>query len=451
MMNPSLVLSYSGGNFPPSRYTNILLAMEITARTRICHPDDPRSGRTFRALRNRDFALFWAGLTVSAVGTWMQIVAQSLLVLELTHGSALALGTIALTQAAAFLLFAPAGGSVADRHDKRRILLLTQSLMMGLAVLLGVLTVSGVIRFWMIPVAAFATGAALSFDQPARGALVAALVPRDDLMNAIALQSAVFNGASLLGPVLAGFALSAIGYAGNFFLNAASYLAVLAALLLIRDPVARGVKEAGKGLHESAREVLRYVRRDAVLTSALSVYAALLFCGPSVALMAPLFARQILHAAPSQLGILFAVFGCGTVISALIVASLGDFPHKTRLLFGSVLLWTVALATFGLSSGLRQALPSLFVLGAAQNVAGSMAVTLLQTRVPQDMRGRAMSLNTLLIMFVRPLGDFPAGVVMSHLGFERALLLSAAIVAGALVASFLARPVNKTPSTMRLF
>jgi MFS family permease len=283
--------------------------------------------RTFRALRNRDFGLLWTGLAVSAVGTWMQIVAQSLLVLELTHGSAIALGTVALIQAMAFLFFAPIGGSFADRHDKRRILLVTQSVMMGLAILLGALTASGNIHFWIIPLAAFATGAALSYDQPARGALVAALVPADELMNAISLQSAVFNGASLLGPVLAGFALSAIGYAGNFFLNAASYLAVLVALLFVHDPEAHGVKKAGRGLLDSAREVLRHVRRDPVLPGVLSAYAALLFCGPSVALMAPLFARQILRTDPSRLGMLFAASGCGTIVSALIVASLGDFTH----------------------------------------------------------------------------------------------------------------------------
>jgi MFS family permease len=370
----------------------------------------------------------------------MQIVAQSLLVLELTHGSAVALGTVALTQAMAFLLFAPLGGSFADRHDKRRVLLVTQTLMMGLAIVLGGLVASGIIRFWMMPLTAFATGATLSFDQPARGALVAALVPKEDLMNAISLQSAVFNGASLLGPVLAGLALSAIGYAGNFFLNAASYLAVLVALFLVRDPEAHGLGKAGKGLLHSAYEVLGLVGRDAVLSGTLLAYAAVLFFGPSVALMAPVFVRQILHAGPSQLGILFAASGCGTVVSALIVASLGDFPHKPRLLFASILIWTMALAAFGFSASLRLALPALFVLGAAQSAAGSAAVTLLQTRVPPDMRGRTMSLNTLLIMCVRPLGDFPASVAIGSLGFQHALFLSAAIAA-----VLLARQFHRTP------
>jgi predicted MFS family arabinose efflux permease len=163
--------------------------------------------------------------------------------------------------------------------------------------------------------------------------------------------------------------------------------------------------------------------------------------------MAPLFARQILHADPSRLGILFSASGCGTVASALIVASLGDFSHKARLLLGAILVWTIALAAFATSAGLRQALPALFVLGAAQNAAGSTAVTLLQTRVPPQMRGRAMSLNTLLIMCVRPLGDFPVAALIGRLGFEHALFLSAAIVLVAtLGAAFAARsPIELLP------
>src|SRR5579871_1888507 len=184
----------------------------------------------FRALRYRNFRLLWGGLAISAVGTWMAIVAQSLLVLDLTHGSAVYLGAISLVQAVAFLLFAPLGGSLADHFDKRRLLAVTQTLMMLLTIVLGVLTATGAIRFWMIPPIVFASASALSFDQPARNALVASLVPKDVMLNAISLQSAVFNGASLLGPALAGLTLSRFGYSANFFLNAASFFAVLGAL-----------------------------------------------------------------------------------------------------------------------------------------------------------------------------------------------------------------------------
>ena len=207
---------------------------------------------TFRALSERDFRRLWTALAVSAVGTWMQIVALSLLVLDLTHGSALALGTVSLAQALSFLVFAPIGGTFADRFDRRRLLLLTQSFMMALALLLGVLTAAGLIRFWMIPLFAFASSASLSFDQPARNALIASLVSKESLMNAMALQSAVFNGASTAGPALAGLALSRIGYAGNFFVNAASYLAVLLVLTKLRVSATEHVPRPASGSAGSA-------------------------------------------------------------------------------------------------------------------------------------------------------------------------------------------------------
>ncbi len=399
---------------------------------------------TFRALQHRNFRLLWTGLAVSAVGTWMQIVAQSLLVIDLTHGSAVALGTVSLAQALSFLLFAPIGGSAADRFDKRRQLLLTQSALMGLAILLGVLTATGVIRFWMIPLVAFVSGATLSFDQPARNALITSLVPKENLMNAVALQSAVFNGASILGPALAGLALGKVGYSGNFFLNAGSFLAVLAALLLLRTSAAQETPKSSGNLLASVREVLRYVRRDAVLPSAISAYGALLFFGPSAALMLPLFARQVLRVGPTQLGILFSAVGAGTVLSALILASLGDLRYKGRLMFGSILLWIVALAMLGLSGSLLVSVLALFILGAAQNTAGATTITLLQTRVPPEMRGRAMSLNTLLVMCVRPLGDFPAGAVIGVLGFRPAVLLNAVVLGVAWLTIFVARPAVRS-------
>src|SRR2546421_2135315 len=205
-------------------------------------PSEPKPRlQTFRALQYRNFRLLWISLIVSSVGTWMQIVAQSLLILQITHGSALALGIVSLAQSLSFFLFALVGGGVADRVDKRRFLLITQSLSMGLAFLLGILTLTGVIQVWMIVLLAFCSGTVLSFDQPTRSSLVPMLVPRKDLMNAISLQSTVFNGAAVLGPALAGIAIGLLasaghligltglytGYAGNFFLNGISFLGVL--------------------------------------------------------------------------------------------------------------------------------------------------------------------------------------------------------------------------------
>jgi MFS family permease len=399
---------------------------------------------TFRALQNRNFRVLWTALAVSAVGTWMQIVALSLLVLELTHGSAVALGSVSLTQALTFLVFAAIGGSVADHFDRRRLLLVTQILMIAFAVLLGILTLTGLIRFWMILLVAFASSAVLSFDQPARNALITSLVPKEHLMNAVSLQSAIFNGASILGPALAGLSLSSIGYSGNFFLNAASFLAVLAALLLLRTSREQVIRRPAGTLLDSAREALRYVRRDSLLPTVVPAYAALLFFGPSAALALPIFAKQILHVGPTQLGMLFSAIGAGTVVGALVLASLAETINHGRLVFVCILLWTLALAVFGWSDTLRVSIPALFVLGGAQNVAGATTVTLLQMRVPLEMRGRAMSLNTLLIMCVRPLGDFPAGAVITWLGFRPTVSLGAALVGAASVILFVVRPPRTT-------
>jgi MFS family permease len=380
---------------------------------------------TFRALRHRDFRLLWVGLAVSAIGTWMQIVAQSLLVLKITHGSAFALGAVSLAQALAFFLFALVGGSVADRLDKRRLLLFTQSGAAALAILLGFLTFFGVVRLWMVLVPAFLNGTLLSFDQPARGALVPLLVPREDLGNAISLQAMIFNGASTLGPALAGFGVAALGLAGNFFLNGASFLAVLVALYLMRVPSGWAHQQS---TIQAIRTALGTVRRDAVLPWVLSGYAALLFLGPSSALILPVYALKILHVGPERLGLLFSAAGLGTILGALFLASLGSSPRRGPIYLKGIFIWVAALAGFALSGRFWISMAALLVFGIGQTLAGTTTITMLQTRVPEQMRGRVMSLNTLLIMGVRPLGDFPAGALIAGIGAPGTVLLSAGLV-----------------------
>jgi MFS family permease len=398
-------------------------------------PGSPRFG----ALAHRDFRIFWLGGTVSATGTWMQIVALNLLVLELTKGSPVALGGVSLAQGLSFLIFAPVGGGAADHFDKRRLLFVTQSLLMTIAGLLAVLQWSGALSFWMIPIAAFLSGTILSFDQPARNALVSTLVPKENLMNAVSLQSAVFNGAGTIGPALASWTLARFGFAGNFLLNALSYLAVIAALVMVRPPASAAPSRA-TSLWRSVREALVHVRRDAVLPSVLLSYGALLFLGPSMQFLLPIFVRETSTVGSERLGLLLSAVGLGTVVGALTVASLGDVRRKGWLLLGAVLTWASALAVFILQTNLAAAVAALTVLGMAQAAAGASTVTLLQTRVPPQMRGRAMSLNTLLIMCVRPLGDFPAGAAIAAFGLHWAVLGSAALVGAAALALLVTRP-----------
>ncbi|MGA2369927.1 MAG: MFS transporter [Candidatus Korobacteraceae bacterium] len=389
--------------------------------------DQQRPGmfNTFRALRHRNFRLLWVGLAISAVGTWMQIVAQSLLVLRITHGSAFALGTVSLAQALAFFFFALVGGSVADRVDKRRLLIFTQSSCAALAILLGFFTLFGVIRLWMILILAFLNGTLLSFDQPARGALIPVLVPTESLGNAISLQAMTFNGAATLGPALAGLGVATLGYAGNFFLNGASFLGVLIALYSMRVP---GEPPHHQSTFRAIRDALGTVRRDTILPWVLSGYAALLFLGPSSALILPVFAVKILHVGPERLGLLFSAAGVGTILGALFLASLGSNPRRGPIYLAGIFIWVAALTGFALSARFWISMTALLVFGLGQTLAGTTTITLLQTRAPQQMRGRLMSLNTLLIMGIRPLGDFPAGALIAGIGAPGTVLLSAGLV-----------------------
>ncbi len=386
-----------------------------------------RATGTFRALRHRDFRLLWLGLIASAIGTWMQIVAQALLVLQISRGSALALGAVALSQGLAFFSFSLLGGAVADRVDKRRLLLVTQTLCMTFAAVLGLLTVLHVVAVWMVVVLAFLQAAALSFDQPTRAALVPELVPREELLNALSLQSIVFMGASTIGPALAGLSMAAIGFAGNFFANALSYLAVLAALMVIRPKGATGPPRTPSP--RAIREGLAAVRTDPALPSLLLVYGALLFFGPSPALLLPVMGTRVLHLDAIRLGVLFAGSGAGTVLGGLGLASVGDPRHKARIVLAGAFLWSLALVGFAVSRSFAPSLAALVLLGVFQIAVSATTITLLQTRVPPEMRGRVMSLNTLLIMGVRPLGDFLASAVIGRLGPPRTSIAAAAIVA----------------------
>jgi MFS family permease len=377
------------------------------------------------AFRHRDFRILWTGLVVSAVGTWMQIVAQSLLVLKLTHCSAFALGCVSLSQASAFFLFALIGGGFADRVNRKRLLLVTQASLMVLAATLGLLTATSKINVPVVALCAFLSGVILSFDQPARAALISTLVPAKDLLNAISLQSAVFNGAAVAGPVLAGLTIDWIGLPANFYLNALSFTGVLFGLLSL--PAHTALPAGGKRLKDQIRDAMGIVGRDPVLLRQLYAYGMLLFAGPSLPLLVPVLAAGRLLVGPATLGLLLSAAGLGAVVGSLGLASSSSpnqWVGRT-----AVACWCVALAVIGISNTVQLTFCALVLLGASQSIAGAITSALLQTRVPPQQRGQMMSLNTLLLMGVRPLGDFPAGAVMAFIGAPATAVGSAAVVA----------------------
>jgi MFS family permease len=373
----------------------------------------------------------------------MQIVAQSLLVLRLTHNSGFALGLVSLAQACAFFLFALLGGGFADRLQRRRLLLATQTLLMCLALSMGLLTLAGRMQVWMIVIIAFLSGAVLSFDQPARAALISSLVPKEDLLNAISLQSAVFNGASVLGPALAGIIIDLIGLPANFFLNAVSFLAVLTSLRIIH-PRESSAANGALNLLTQIREALLTVRRDTVLPWLLLSYGVLLFSGPSLPLLLPILAVRNLHITASTLGFLFSAAGLGAASGALLIASLSDSLNRSALVFGAFALWSTSLMFVGVNRIIVVTFIALFFFGMAQSVIGAITSTVLQTRVAHSMRGRVMSFNTLLIMGIRPLGDFPAGALISFWGAPLTAAGSATIVAVVVLSLFLKRPALRS-------
>jgi predicted MFS family arabinose efflux permease len=280
----------------------------------------------------------------------------------------------------------------------------------------------------MIVAIAFLSGTALSFDQPTRAALISSLVPKEDLLNAISLQSAIFNVASMLGPALAGFIIDLAGLAANFLVNAVSFLPVLVGLVLISAPNLPA-PAARPALLTQIGEALATVKRDPILPWLLFSYGILLFSGPSLALLLPVLAVHILHISASTLGLLFSAAGGGAVLGALFLASLRDTASKSLILFTAFAIWTTSLVSVGLSRTVLITFAAVLGLGMSQSAIGAITATLLQTRVPHEQRGRVMSLNTLLIMGMRPLGDFPASVLISFRGAPFTAVVSAIIVA----------------------
>jgi MFS family permease len=390
--------------------------------------------RTFRALRHRDFRLFWLGQVVSNTGTWMQSIAQAWLILKLTD-SPLALGTLTMLQALPVLLLGLFGGVIADRFPKRKLLLFTQGVMFAQALALGILTYTEQIQIWQLYLLALSLGALNALDNPTRQTLVSELVPADDLPNAVALNSLSFNTSRLLGPAAGGVVIALIGVAGCFFLNAASFVGVIGSLLLIRArPQAVAADRRRSTMILQVREGLRYalttpdVRFIVILMGAIGTF------GYNFQTILPLIAEYVLNASPASFGLLTSAMALGSVGSALFMASRGRVSRR-RIFVGaagfSVLLFCVALA-----SSWYVLIPLLVLLGAFSILFGSSANVHLQTVTPPELRGRVMSIYTLLFLGSTPIGSMVVGTLAEHQGVQVAVA-EMALVCGIGVAASL--------------
>lgn len=397
------------------------------------------SSRRFSALRNRNFALLWFGLIVSNSGSWMQIVAQGWLVYDLWQ-SPFYLGLVSFSRAVSMIVLPPMGGVVADRVPRLKLLKLTQSLSFLLALLLAVLVSAQVVQVWHIILITFLSGVVSAFDQPTRQALLPDLVRREDLTNAIALNSAAWQGAGFFGPALAGLTVALIGLAGAFYANALSYLAVVLALFLMRGVPERSGNRVPRGLFDDLREGLRYVRATEVVLVLLLLSAVTSIFGKSYQQLMPVFARDTLRVGESGLGFLMSAPGAGTLVAASLVAALGDVRRKGLIFFGAMVVFSACIITFSFSRSLPIALVLLFLSGVSATTFSIMLTTMLQLRVPRDMRGRVLSLVTVTMQGFSPFGALLTGSMATVVGTPPAVALSAIVIVVAVLVALPTAP-----------
>jgi MFS family permease len=394
----------------------------------------------FRVLADhRNFRLFWLGQTGSLIGTWMQQMGQGWLALQLTN-SAFMVGLTAACAALPVLLLSLYGGVVADRRDKLRLVVVAQSLLLVQATVLWWFVWSGHITIWLLILLSLANGAISAFEVPARQSLIIELVSREDLPNAIALNSGGFNLARVVGPSLAGLVIHSLGVAWCFGLNAVSYLAVLAGLFLVRLP-ARVQPVSGESPLSELREGLGYISGTpevSLLMRLVFVYAV--FGIPFLALM-PVLARDVLQSGASGYGMLLAAVGTGGLLGALALAALGQHARRGRLLVWSALTYSLLLIVFSFSRSLSFSVALMVLVGVAMITTNALANSLLQRVVPDRLRGRVMAAYVWVFVGWGPvLGPFLAGSAAAHIGAAGAVGLGAAITLIYSLRAFVAHP-----------
>ena len=386
-----------------------------------------------RAFRHRNYRLFFGGQGVSLIGTWMQQIAMSWLVYDLTN-SAFMLGVVGFTGQIPTFLFASIAGVYADRWNRHRLIIATQTLAMLQAAILAVLTLTGWIQVWHVLILSGCLGIVNAFDIPARQSFVVDMIEdRGDLGNAIALNSFMFNGARLIGPSIGGVLIGTLGEGICFLINAVSFLGIIAALLAMK--IRQPLKRDGKfNLWRDLREGLSYAYRFTPIRAILLQLALISLMGMSYAVLMPVFARDILHSGPHMLGFLMASTGIGALTGAAYLAARKTILGLGRLIAASSGLLGIALISFALSRLPWLSLCLLFFVGVGMIIQMAASNTILQSIVEEDKRGRIMSLFAVAGMGMTPFGSLFAGTLASRIGAPDTLIISGAVcIAGALL------------------
>jgi len=385
---------------------------------------EKRLPKVFRALAHRNFRLFAGGQLLSLTGTWMQNAAQSWLVYRLT-GSSLLLGTVSFASQIPIFLLSPLGGAAADRYNRRRVVIGTQVSAMVLALLLAGLTLSGRVQIWHIVTLALLGGVVQAFDTPARQSLFVELVGPQDLLNAIALNSSMFNTARMLGPAVAGVVVASAGEGWCFLANAISYLAVIAGLLMMR--LAPSAAPASQGrMGAELLEGFRFAWQAETIRTLLFMLGISSLLGSPYVVLLPVFARDVLGGGPRTLGWLMGAVGLGALVGALSVAAKTGVRGLGRTVRYASAGFGVSLLAFSMSRRLEISILLLVPTGFSLMTQMACSNTLIQTTVPDRIRGRVMALYSMMIMGMAPFGALLAGFLAQHLGAPATVALGGA-------------------------
>jgi MFS family permease len=391
------------------------------------------------ALRHRNYRLFLTGQVISTVGTWMQSVAMPWLALQLTH-SGLLVGLVLAAQFLPVLMGGPLAGVVADRYRKRDILLVAQVLFMIPPFALFLVSAGGQAQYWMVIVAAFATGTVALFDLPTRQAFVIEMVGKQDLMNAIALNSSVFNASAVIGPSIAGLVIAAIGVPVCFLANSVSYLGAVAALLLMRELPGAVPRHDDLPFISRLVEGATYARHERVVGMLLIAVGVFSLFAMNRLTLVPLFADEILHVGAHGFGFLLGSMGLGSLAGALTLAFSPVLGSDPRRQLWMAIIWVAALLAFSISRVFVLSMVALFVAGYCQISFVAAANNRIQTITPDHLRGRVMSLYAQALIGVGPVGALQAGALATLFGAPWAMAIGAVVACAVVVGIWILTP-----------
>jgi MFS family permease len=390
------------------------------------------SATRFRALKHRNFQLFIGGQLISLIGTWMQNLAQQWLVWSLTK-SAVWLGIFGFASQLPMLCLAWMGGYVGDRYNRHRGVIATQTLSMILAFLLAGLTLTHVVKTWHVMVIALLVGVVNAFDVPIRQSFFVHMVGKEDLPNAIALNSSIFNGARVIGPAIAGFTIALVGEGWCFFLNGVSFIAVLVALLMMRIPPVES-RPVSESPVRAFAEGFRFAMSDIPIRSTLLLLCVLSMFALQYSVFMPIYASDILHGGAATLGWLMSAAGIGALLGALQFAARTQYKGLARWIAATSATCGVGLLIFSFATSFWLCVVVLFVVGFAATSQMAATNTIIQQRVPDELRSRLMAVYATMFMGVQPVGALASGFIAKHISAPRTLLLfGAAVLAGTLV------------------